>query len=121
MSGEQDQIEGTRLRARLYQSVTRLAVAADEQVAYLRSLGPNASPDELALEFDDVVRAALYAGGKFTPPQEASIRRLDEQLEGMSGEEKAPLWTYQALYSASEWAEVRRCASAALDALRQEA
>lgn len=97
----------------LLESVKRLAAAPDEQTAYVRQLGSYPSLDELALEFDDALRAP-QPGDR---PQDwvDAVGQLDAKLSAMSGQAKAALWRAEALTS-TEWAEVRALAQQALSA-----
>ena len=96
----------------LLEAVTRLAADAKEQEQYLRQQGTWPSLDELALDFDDVERAA-------TVPAEAvgPLQRLSEKLDAMSGQANSRLWEPDAL-SDPEWNDVRLLATDALTALR---
>ena len=105
---------------KLREALARVAGQPEEQVEYLRRLGSPESADELALELDDIAEAALSREGPLTPEQRSRIRELDQKLDGMSGVEKADLWTETALRSTKEWEEVRQCAKVALDELGRE-
>jgi hypothetical protein len=100
--------------AMLRAAVTHLAAPADEQQAYLNSIGTGWSADELALEFDDVFEAAL-ALDTLSPDAEAAVHQLDQQLSAMSGQEHSQLWMPAALEHEQAWATVRTLARRALD------
>jgi hypothetical protein len=104
----------------LREVVMRLASPAEEQMAYLQRLGSGRSADELALELDDVAGPALSEEGLIAPEPRIRILELNQQLEAMSGAENAALWTETALQSSEAWAEIRRCAEAALHELDQQ-
>jgi hypothetical protein len=99
-------------------SLQSLAAAGSGQ----RALFPEhvAAVGELASDFDrraSAVRAAY--GGELGPVQTASLSALDGHLATMSrdgAEYDAELWTDAAVRTSPLWAEVRRLASAALDA-----
>src|ERR1700754_1824521 len=61
--------------------------------------------DELALEFDEYLRAIEDDLGAL--PASELIRALDDKLTAMSGPAHADLWTEEALSAAVEWADVR--------------
>jgi hypothetical protein len=120
MSALDDAARRRWLLEKLREAVARLASPAEEQMAYLRRLGSRGSADELALELDDAARSALSQEALVAPRLRVHIRELDQQLEAMSGADKADLWTDTALQSAEEWEEIRRRARAALHELDQE-
>ncbi|MCG8351118.1 MAG: hypothetical protein MI924_25390 [Chloroflexales bacterium] len=96
----------------LIKTLRLLTRSADEQVCYLVNLGIKGNVDELALEYDDVMRLAQdqLDLGQITRFQYDSMQRLDQQLDEMSSSDKAYLWTEKALYDAREWSEVRKMA-----------
>lgn len=97
----------------LRDALEHLAADAQAQESYLREWGTWPSLDELALELDAVAGASEI----WTPPVlRERVRLLDQKLDLMSGQEHAELWEAEALH-APEWAEVRRLAADALDAL----
>jgi hypothetical protein len=99
----------------LLKTVKRLALAADEQAAYVRQLGSAPSLDELALEFDDEFNRLRGEGGASAVPPgyHAALSALDEQLDRMSGQDNAELWVEEAL-GRREWQQVRELARRAL-------
>src|ERR1700688_3573652 len=100
----------------LIEAVERLAAPADEQAAYIRSLGTWPSMDELALEFDDSFSPLRAAESAATAPTDfVALGSLDRQLSEMSGHTNSHLWIEDALGGA-EWQHVRELASAALAA-----
>jgi hypothetical protein len=109
------------LRGRLLEVLARLAAPADEQIVYLQDLGTWPGADELALELDDLVGFLPEAVGcgELSEEEESLIRRVDDLLERMSGEEHAELWNVSQLALAKEWAEVRRLASLARNRLME--
>ena len=95
-----------------------LAAPGDEQLAYLRRLGP-VSVDELGLEFDDIARAARAALREHEVA--TALAALDDELSRMSGQENAALWTDQGVATSPAWATVRDLASRALRLLDRPA
>ena len=75
--------------------------------------------DELALEFEECLRAFIDSGASasVTPAQMELIEKLDRQMEAMSGPEKTELWTDEALQMSSLWQNLRDTASCVLNAL----
>jgi hypothetical protein len=71
--------------------------------------------DELALEFDEYLRALEDELPQLTAAEQ--IRALDSRLSAMSGPDHAALWTDDALRDAPEWVEVRAAAQAVLQAM----
>jgi hypothetical protein len=98
----------------------RLAEPAESQLSYLQDLGTG-DADELALEFDDVAKAAITAPGLLSAAATDGLRVLTDWLEAMSGPNKAYLWTDDALRSSTEWSEVRRLAGSVLAKLDSRA
>jgi hypothetical protein len=98
------------------ESLQMLAAAPSTQIAYVRNNGFH--QDELALELDGVLEAFL---GNCPPSKGASfaLRALDRQLDKMSGERNAALWTDRALRDAEEWMTVRRLATRSLQELHE--
>lgn len=109
---------GIGLLVALIKAVSRLALAADAQIAHLHERGLLSSADELALDLHDgvVLLPQFVASGWLTPDDASTITMLDEMLERMSGSENQALWTVEALKEASEWEEVRRRAQRVLAA-----
>jgi hypothetical protein len=101
---------GVGLLVMLLKAVARLALPAEDQVAYLRRLGSWPSVDELALELDDVVEllGQFVASGWITEQDADAIRALDDLLGRMSGDQNEHLWTEHGLTTANEWEEVRK-------------
>ena len=95
-----------------------LAAAAEQQEAWLDSLGPVASwnVSELGLEFDDgrLLMEQWIDAGWLSPESRAPIEALDSMLEEMSGEGNAALWTREALSQHEAWRKVRTLAMSAL-------
>lgn len=101
-------------------SLGRLAAPADEQLAYLESLGTGALADELALEFhDDVLAVKAFAESKLRGTEAMrAVAEVDDALRNMSGPANERLWRPEGLRTAQEWAALRRLAAAALERLR---
>ena len=100
------------LRSETLAAVRRLAAPPDRQI---QKLG-GSHPDELALDLDAVLPAYL-ATGAISEEQKAALRELDEELDRISGEKNADLWTLEGLRDAPEWAKVRRLAARASELL----
>ena len=98
---------------RLATTVQHLAADPDTQQAYLQTLGTPDSPDELALEFDDLYRPLVSRMDELdVPPSVAEkLAQLDSLLREMSGPEHSELWTRAALRTAEAWSVVRATAS----------
>ena len=96
----------------LIKTLRLLTRSADKQVRYLVNLGIKGNVDELALEYDDVMRLAQdqLDLGQITRFQYDSMQRSDQKLDEMSSSDKAYLWTEKALYDDREWSEVRKMA-----------
>lgn len=101
-------------------SLGRLAAPADEQRAYLESLGTGALADELALEFHDDLLAVMGSAGPKLRDSAAmrAVAEVDDALRNMSGPANERLWRPEGLRTAKEWAALRRSAAAALKRLR---
>ncbi|MET9632101.1 hypothetical protein ABZX92_32035 [Lentzea sp. NPDC006480] len=95
----------------LREAVSWLAAPAEEQLAYLKSIGTAPSADELALEFDDVKHLCPDE-----PAAAALTGRIDALLDAMSG--PGPVWHTDSLATSPQWAEVRRLAADLLPLLR---
>ncbi len=95
--------------ALLVSALRTLAASAENQAAYLETLGVTPSCDELALDLEDAL------GQQGLPPEfDAAVREVGAQLDEMSGQETAALWHVDALKSAEDWELVRRLAAKAL-------
>src|SRR5512139_1937174 len=94
---------------RFVRAVAVLTLPAEQQVAYLVSIGVPESVDELALEFEDgrLLAAQFEALGWIRHECIRKIVDLDDLLKRMSGEANAELWTVQALMHSPQWVEVR--------------
>lgn len=102
----------------LTRTLEKLALEPDEQIAYVAHLGSRGSLDELALELDDVLPAALSRPELLSKGQVVSLRDLDQRLDAISGPGKTDLWEERALWSSVEWSGVRAQARHALHAIR---
>jgi hypothetical protein len=100
-------------------SLRGLATAGSEQLA----LFPDSvsTIDELAFNFEHWARAVRDDfESNLSPAQHEALDALQRKLVTMSrdgAEFDAELWTDAALVSSEHWAEVRRLASAAVEAL----
>jgi hypothetical protein len=112
----------------MLEALRRLSWTAERQVKYLdgvpwlgadgtTSVRPGmASVDELALDLDDVLDAAL-ARGSFNERQRTALTALHNYLDQISGAQNAALWTREGLTEAPEWRDVRALATTALQEL----
>jgi len=98
---------GVKLLVALLKAVGQLALTANVQIVFLRERG--LPIDELALGYHDgaVLVSQFVANDWLTPSEGAEIDKIDELLDGMSGQDKAQLWTEQALEESPEWEAVR--------------
>lgn len=99
-------------------AVQALALPADQQVLLYPDFAD--VTDELALEHEETQAdfLRLPSSSVLTMQQLSAIRALDAQMEQMShSEDRANLWTLNALMNRAEWEDVRLCARAVLDAL----
>jgi hypothetical protein len=103
-----------RFYAWLRESTERLAAPANDQIEWLRATGFH--HDELALEHYDnsLLVPQLVELGYVSESAAQALTALDAQLDRMSGEENAALWTDEALHELCEWDKVRLLAKAAL-------
>jgi hypothetical protein len=108
----------------LVESLGLLAADAPTQLSHLVGLGlgadDNMEVNELALEFEDALATVpgLVWAGLVTQDAESKLQALDARLRSISGgREKLDLWTPPALRGAPEWAEIRRLATDALEAI----
>jgi DNA-binding MarR family transcriptional regulator len=103
----------------LCNATRRLSWSSDRQIEYLRHKRLLPLADELALELADVsiLVPQLVEQGLLTQEQSEAIRRLDEFLTRMSGEENAHLWTEEALVRDEAWVTVRELAASALETM----
>ncbi|KQY29724.1 hypothetical protein ASD38_10390 [Caulobacter sp. Root487D2Y] len=101
--------------ATLIAALEPLALAPDEQLAYLAALGVGETADELALQFDDAFR---YAHPMGQASLDAALRALNERLSMMSDTGKAALWSPLALAQGEDWVFIRRTAARALELTR---
>lgn len=95
-----------------------LATAAEQQAAWLDSLGPVASWNvgELGMEFDDgyLLMGQWVEAGWVPRESVPSINALNQALDEMSGEGNTALWTREALVQHEAWRTVRTLAMAVL-------
>ncbi|MBI3298836.1 MAG: hypothetical protein HYZ75_11770 [Elusimicrobia bacterium] len=101
-------------------SLGRLAAPAEEQLAYLNSLGTGELADELALELHDDLLAVKGCAEPDLRDSAAmrAVVEVDDALQRMSGAANERLWRPEGLRAAEEWAALRLLAAAALARLR---
>lgn len=103
--------------ANVKKNLANLAAPPDRQLAYLKSIGDECKClDELALEFNDafIFLNQFIEDRRVPEATAAAIAAVDKQLDAMSGEKNARLWTSEALATTPEWKEVRALAVRAL-------
>lgn len=99
------------------QSATRIewavrALAQDARTQ--RALFPDfvCKGDEMALDFEEALRAVLSEGTDWTQEQVASLLKLDGFIESCSGLANQELWLDENVLDSSPiWAEIRRIAA----------
>ena len=96
---------------RLRESVEVLASSPEDQVNWL--IRERCPVDELALQFDDCLEAAL-ATKKFGRCLVDNLRCLDAALDAMSVANNGDLWTENAVRNDSRWDAIRRTAQRVL-------
>ena len=77
-------------------------------------------PDELSLDFDDARRLILgvVRSATFLAPEAVDVlETLDSELDAMSGERNAELWTTEGLRESDRWRLIRDLARRALSLL----
>ncbi|HEY2352913.1 MAG TPA: hypothetical protein VGH83_10385 [Candidatus Acidoferrum sp.] len=86
----------------------------------MKTLGIPEGVDELALEYDDIAAAAdsMCEGGEIDIQERDCVIKLNAFLSEFGGQNKAHLWTPEALHSAPEWEQVRRMAADCLTRLK---
>ncbi len=90
-----------------------LAAPAEQQLQLFPSFV--CVPDELALEFDQWLRA-VAAEATFTAEQQVVLARLDERISAWSGPAHPEVWTTTALATHPVWSDFRALACEALAA-----
>lgn len=101
---------------------TLISLASPRPEALSRVPAGTCRPDELALEFDDVVHAFVgNSGEEVSDLARVALARVDSLLDAMSREPSADLWTNQAVCDHPRWSEVRQPARDALRALGWDA
>jgi hypothetical protein len=94
------------------------SLAAPGDVALSRLPEQCVRSDELALDFDNFNSA--YVGSfsaELSVAQREALSRVDQLFGHMSDKGNSHLWTDEAVRSHPAWAEIRKAAAAALDAL----
>lgn len=100
---------GVGLLVELLKAVSRLALPANDQIAYLRASGVAPNADELALELHDgiVLVPQFVSQGWLTSRNADLILEIDSILKEISGEDRPELWAEEALREAEVWEAVR--------------
>ena len=100
----------------LKQQLTLLALEADMQLDYLSQGEVAGCVDELALEYDSVVRNTdfMFRRGEISKSQCDCVKKLNDYLDELSGQANAHLWTPEALHFTEAWREVRKMAKECL-------
>ena len=102
----------------LYDALRNVAAGADAQVRMLES-DVIWHIDEFALDHNNASHAAIEQG-LLTEAQARAVLALDLLFDEMSGQDKAHLWTTDALRSAPQWDRARKLAAEALRSLPPE-
>jgi hypothetical protein len=112
-------MSGSFVKEQLVAALTRLALPASAQAAYLEKLGTAPSTDELVLELDDFLPMLPVAvsDGVISATQALAIKSVGDYADSFGGSENAPLWEIGELYTAPQWEELRSLASTALKML----
>jgi hypothetical protein len=100
----------------LRDALRALAADPEEQLDRLGTM----HPDELALDSDEARQLILLitaGGGVLSPEAIDVLETLDSELDAMSGEHNAALWTADALRDSDRWRLVRDLAQRALSLL----
>lgn len=95
-----------------------VALASPGQVALEHTPARSCRPDELALDYENVVHA--FVGNSSTEtsaPQRSALLRVDKLIGAMIGGQRSDLWTESAVITHRRWAEIRAAAQQALDAM----
>jgi hypothetical protein len=95
----------------LERALQALASPADIQTALFPAYVCHG--DELVLDFDEIYRF-IVENEKLLPEQEAALRKLDEYLDSISGEEFVFLYNGPEGLTCPEWDMVRGLAKSAL-------
>jgi len=82
----------------------------------LAAMGDPNAVDELALALDDSFWTVneSFTRNQISHDELTALKRLNDCLNRMSGEDHAELWTPASLASGDEWSEVRRLATRAI-------
>jgi len=106
-TGRQFLLDGLR------QIVQLLAAPADVALAYYPD--GTVKADELALDFDNIGRAALESSeSDLTEVQRASLVMIDQLLGAITESSDDALWTDEAVRTHPKWQAVRKAAGRAL-------
>ncbi|MEV7087623.1 hypothetical protein AB0O07_17260 [Streptomyces sp. NPDC093085] len=95
-----------------------LSAGPEKQVEYLRASG--VGPDEVLLQFDDVlhVARARVADGSLNDEDYLLLQEVNESVNSVSAGPEV-IWTEGALKEAAAWEEVRAASRAAKSGLEQ--
>lgn len=86
-----------------------------EKLHWRPNLRSSARPDELALDFDNFVRATVgNFREEFNARQLEAIARLNAELAAMSAAANSGLWAEEAVYGHPRWRKIRALANDAL-------
>lgn len=112
------------LESKLRRMLRIFASPEDDQLAYLRSLGP-ARPgiDKIAIEFGDGVYPAvpnLVDAGRITLAQMGAVALVDIALGRITLQGDDALWTDEAIRTKPMWEYIRELAQQALRELNEE-
>jgi hypothetical protein len=111
------EVDCKALTRHLIQALKMLAEPAAAQIRYL--VEERVDADELALQLDAGL-VPVIDNCAVPDPAYATLMALDAELDYMSGQDNAHLWTDEALETSPRWATVRHLASDALAQLGPE-
>lgn len=92
----------------LARSIARLALPAEDQIAYLAGIGVGDSADELALELDDALRIGRKLS--FSPTDLAVVTRLLAVLDDLTETRTEETWRATGLRTDPRWERARQVA-----------
>ncbi|MEU4193717.1 hypothetical protein AB0E69_17595 [Kribbella sp. NPDC026611] len=89
----------------LLRSIARLALPADDQLAYLAGIGVGDLADELALDLDDATALGERLG--FTPAELELVARLEQLLDDLTETRTEQTWRAEGLRTDPRWEQTR--------------
>lgn len=100
----------------LWEAVLNLTLPGEDQVQLLDAMGDSTAIDELALALDDSFWTVNegFTRNQLSRDELNALNKLNACLNRMSGEDKADVWTVDALKCSDDWQEVRQLATQAI-------